>query len=62
MRRGRSLRPCCCLQLGTSDGRLKVVGREGVEASMVSPSPAGTKHLQFLTGHGAVLRVNMVRP
>lgn len=26
----------------------------------MSPSPAGTKHLQFLTGHGAVLRVNMV--
>jgi hypothetical protein len=28
----------------------------------VSPSPAGTKHLQFLTGHGAVLRVNTVWP
>lgn len=53
--------PVCLLQLGTSDGRVKVVGQEGVEMSIVSPSPTGTKHLQFLTGRGAVLRVNLVR-
>lgn len=29
--------------------------------SIVSPSPSGTKHLQFLQGRGAVLRVNLVR-
>lgn len=49
------------MQLGTSDGRVKVVGQEGVEMSIVSPSPSGTKHLQFLPGRGAVLRVNLVR-
>ncbi len=49
------------LQLGTSDGRVKVVGQEGVEMSIVSPSPSGTKHLQFLAGRGAVLRVNLVQ-
>ena len=27
----------------------------------MSLSPAGTRHLQFLMGHGAVLRINLVR-
>ncbi len=50
----------CRQQMGTSDGRVKVVGREGVESSIVSLSPAGTRHLQFLPSHGAVLRINEV--
>lgn len=49
------------LQVGTSDGRVKVVGREGVEAAIPSLSSTGTRHLQFLPNRGAVLRVNQVQ-
>ncbi|KAK9908560.1 hypothetical protein WJX75_009693 [Coccomyxa subellipsoidea] len=45
------------LAVGTTDGRVKVFGRDGVERTFISPCQCATKHLQFLDGRGALLRV-----
>ncbi|KAK9811618.1 hypothetical protein WJX72_007037 [[Myrmecia] bisecta] len=46
------------LAIGTSDGRVKVIGREGVECTFRhSSSQTATKHIQFLRGKGAILRI-----
>ena len=47
-------------QVATSDGRIKLVGQDGVEVTACSSSPAGTKYLQFLPKKGALLRVTKV--
>lgn len=51
--------PLPALQVGTEDGRVKLIGQQGVEATMRSGSSrAGTRHLCFLPNRGAILRVN----
>ncbi|KAK9818994.1 hypothetical protein WJX81_004841 [Elliptochloris bilobata] len=45
------------LAVGTQDGRVKVFGREGVEAMFRSPAQCATAHLQFLDELGAILRI-----
>ena len=47
--------------MGTSDGRVKIIGREGVEASIASFSQSGTQHIEFLHNRGVILRLNQVR-
>ena len=44
-------------QVGTSDGRVVLIGRPGVEATLRSASRSPTKHLCFLPNKGALLRV-----
>lgn len=51
---------CCPAQVGTADGRVKVFGRDTVECTFKSPCQCATKHLQFLDGKGALLRVTQV--
>ena len=48
-------------QVGTSDGRVKIIGREGVEAAVASFSQSGTQHIEFLHNRGVILRLNQVR-
>ena len=48
------------LQVGTSDGRVVLLGRPGVEATLRSPSRSPTQHLCFLPGKGGLLRVTQV--
>lgn len=48
------------LQVGTSDGRVVLLGRPGVEATLRSPSRSPTQHLCFLPGKGCLLRVTQV--
>ena len=48
------------LGIGTADGRVKVVGGDGVEALFLATSRAATRHLQFLEGKAALLRLTMV--
>ena len=50
-----------CVQVGTQDGRVKVFGREGVEAMFRSPAQCATAHLQFLDELGAILRLTQAR-
>ncbi len=45
------------LQVATSDGRVKLVGQDGVECTASSSSQSGTRYLQFLPKKGALLRV-----
>lgn len=45
------------LQVGTSDGRVVLIGRPGVEATLRSASRSPTQHLCFLPNRGALLRV-----
>jgi hypothetical protein len=46
------------LALGTSDGRIKIFGQEGVERVVLSTRGArGTRQLQFLLNRGVLLRV-----
>jgi hypothetical protein len=59
-------RPACgtpCLQVSTTDGRVKIFGREGVERTLRcgsgAPHPAA-RQLLFLVNRGAVLRVDEV--
>lgn len=49
------------MQVGTQDGRVKVFGKEGVEAMFRSPAQCATAHLQFLDELGAVLRLTQAR-
>ena len=49
-------------QVGTTDGRIKVFGQEGVECMFRSPGQCPTRHLRFLDGRGALLRVTNVCP
>lgn len=46
--------------MGTSDGRVKIIGREGVEAAIASFSQSGTQHIEFLHNRGVILRLNQV--
>jgi hypothetical protein len=55
----QSPRPCD-VQVGTQDGRVKLIGRPGVEVSLRSSSRSPTKYLGFLKNKGAVLRVTQV--
>ena len=48
------------LQVATSDGCVKFVGRDGVECTSSSAPQAGTRWLQFLPKKGALLRVTKV--
>ena len=48
----------CPMQVGTSDGRVKIMGQEGVECSIVSLSQAGTQQIDFLPNRGALVRLN----
>ncbi len=67
LRARRGTQPCyippryVVLQVGTSDGRIVLLGRPGVEATLRSPSRSPTQHLCFLPGTGALLRVTQVR-
>ncbi|KAK9839762.1 hypothetical protein WJX84_009163, partial [Apatococcus fuscideae] len=45
------------LAIGAKDGRIKIVGREGVEATLTSDTPSSTRYMQFLTGRGVLLRI-----
>ncbi|PSC76739.1 R-Tomsyn-like family [Micractinium conductrix] len=45
------------LAVGTSDGRVVLMGRPGVEATLRSASRAPTQHLAFLVHKGGLLRV-----
>ncbi|KAL4458921.1 hypothetical protein ABPG75_013786 [Micractinium tetrahymenae] len=45
------------LAVGTSDGRIVLIGRPGVEATLRSASRSPTQHLCFLPNRGALLRV-----
>jgi hypothetical protein len=47
--------------VGTSDGRVKIIGREGVEAAIASFSQSGTQHIEFLHNRGVILRLNQVQ-
>lgn len=47
-------------QVGTSDGRIKIVGRPGVERLMLGNDASGTRALSFLSGKGALVRVTQV--
>lgn len=49
--------PLLYLQVGTSDGRVVLIGRPGVEATLRSASRSPTQHLCFLPNRGALLRV-----
>lgn len=44
-------------QVGTSDGRVVLLGQPGVEATLRSASRSPTQHLCFLPNKGALLRV-----
>lgn len=46
------------LAVATSDGRVKLIGRPGVEATLRAGSRAPTRHLCFLRNRGALLRVD----
>jgi hypothetical protein len=51
---------CCallCPQVGTSDGRVVLLGQPGVECTLRSASRSPTMHLCFLPHKGALLRV-----
>lgn len=48
------------LQVGTSDGRVKLLGTLGVEDMVQTPSRAPTSFLAFLQHRGALLRVTKV--
>ena len=48
------------LQVSTSDGRIKIIGHEGVEKTIKAADHTGTRHIQFLVNKGAVLRVTQV--
>ena len=50
----------CYAQIGSKDGRIKIVGREGVEATLSSETPSSTRYMQFLTGRGVLLRITEV--
>ena len=50
------------IQVGAKDGRIKVVGREGVEATFTSEAACATRYMQFLTGRGVLLRVTQAGP
>lgn len=47
-------------QVGTTDGRLKLIGRRGVEVLLVGDDASGTRQLLFLSGKGALARVTEV--
>ena len=51
------------LALGTSEGRIKVIGKQGVEKTLQSASkrPYGTRQLLFLPNCGVLVRVSEVR-
>lgn len=46
------------LAVGTADGRVKLIGRPGVEVTMRCPTRAATRHLAFVPNKGALLRVS----
>lgn len=46
--------------MGTTDGRVKVFGKDCVEVTFKSPCQCASKQLQFLDGKGALLRVTQV--
>ena len=48
------------LQVATTDGRVKVFGREGVERMFPSPAQCPSRQLRFLDGTGTLLRVTQV--
>ncbi|GMH38758.1 hypothetical protein BSKO_06642 [Bryopsis sp. KO-2023] len=45
------------LAVGTSDGRIKVLGQHGVEKLLQSETPEGSRQILFLTNRGTVVRV-----
>jgi hypothetical protein len=45
------------LAIGTTDGRIKLIGRLGVEATLRPASPVPTIYLGFLPNQGALVRV-----
>lgn len=65
--RNRSLvLSCCWAQVSTADGRVKVLGREGVERTLRCSAggdgsrAAATRQLLFLVDRGAIIRVDEV--
>ena len=54
------MRCLASLQVATSDGRVKFVGRDGVECTACTTSQTATRYLQFLPKKGALLRVTQV--
>jgi hypothetical protein len=49
------------VQVGTRDGRVKIVGREGVEHTFFAPVRCPTLFMKFLHNKGAIIRITMVR-
>ena len=47
--------------MGTSDGRVKILGRYGIERVLKSNYSEGTKVLLFLPNSGSLLRVTQVQ-
>lgn len=47
--------------MGTSDGRVKLVGRTGVEVTLQSATRSPTKWIHILENKGALLRLDEVR-
>lgn len=50
----------CLHQVGTSDGRVKIIGRDGVECTFKAPNEVSTRQLHFLDSKGSLLRVTQV--
>jgi hypothetical protein len=51
------------LQVSTSDGRVKILGQEGVEGLLISSllDPASTQQLLFAHNRGGLVRLDQVR-
>lgn len=51
------------MQVSTSDGRIKVLGHEGVEGLLLSTlvDPAPTQQLVFASNRGGLVRLDQVR-
>lgn len=50
------------MQVSTSDGRIKIIGKEGVERNMKTAArmPEATRQLKFLYNRGIIVRVDQV--
>ncbi|XP_056172562.1 uncharacterized protein LOC115672298 isoform X1 [Syzygium oleosum] len=46
------------LAIGTLDGRIKVIGGDGIEGLFISPKPLPIKHLEFLRNQGILVSIS----
>jgi len=52
----------CFMQVGTQDGRVKVIGETGVEALLLDQDKSASRDLQFLHGKGAIANITQGPP